>query len=97
MQMNVREEELLSIEFDTMWNTDVGYESAGTDGLDRLLHRFLRAHTLQTESGPIPFVNFLMCATPSTPRCVTMSVAPNSRASFCRAERCDLSCGYIII
>src|SRR5207249_5985576 len=39
-----------------------------------------------TESAPIPFVSSLMRATPSSPRSVTMSVAPNSRASFWRDE-----------
>ena len=38
----------------------------------------------RTESAPTPFVSSLMRATPSSPRSVTMSVAPNSRASFCR-------------
>src|SRR5271165_1260915 len=37
-----------------------------------------------TESAPIPFVISLMRATPSSPRSVTMSVAPKSFASFCR-------------
>ena len=34
-----------------------------------------------TESAPTPSVSSLMRATPSSPRSVTMSVAPNSRAS----------------
>src|SRR5436309_8584411 len=37
-----------------------------------------------TESAPIPLVNSLIRSTPSSPRSVTISVAPNSRASFCR-------------
>src|SRR5207244_4819399 len=37
-----------------------------------------------TASAPMPSVNSLMRSTPSSPRSVTMSVAPNSRASFCR-------------
>src|SRR6266536_6319236 len=37
-----------------------------------------------TASAPIPFVSTLIWATPSSPRSVTMSVAPNSRANFCR-------------
>src|SRR5947208_13164027 len=37
-----------------------------------------------TESAPIPLVSSFIRATPSAPRSVTMSVAPNSRASFCR-------------
>ena len=36
--------------------------------------------------APMPSVSSLMRATPSSPRSVTMSVAPNSRASFCRAS-----------
>ena len=39
-----------------------------------------------TESAPIPLVMSLMRATPSSPRSATMSVAPNSRASFCRVS-----------
>src|SRR3954466_10722527 len=37
-----------------------------------------------TECAPRPLVSSLTSATPSSPRVVTMSVAPNSRASFCR-------------
>jgi hypothetical protein len=39
-----------------------------------------------TECAPSPSVMSLMRATPSSPRSVTMSVAPNSKASFCRAS-----------
>src|SRR5438270_2368337 len=37
-----------------------------------------------TESAPIPLVMSIIRATPSSPRSATTSVAPNSRASFCR-------------
>src|SRR5437763_17022050 len=37
-----------------------------------------------TESAPMPFVRSLIRVMPSSPRSVTISVAPNSRASFCR-------------
>src|ERR671916_694888 len=37
-----------------------------------------------TECAPSPSVMSLIRATPSSPRSVTMSVAPNSSASFCR-------------
>ncbi|CAM5564356.1 hypothetical protein SCANM63S_09385 [Streptomyces canarius] len=43
----------------------------------------------RTESTPIPSVISLIRATPSSPRSVTMSVAPNSRASFWR-DSCRL-------
>ena len=39
-----------------------------------------------TASAPIPSVSSLMRTAPSSPRSVTMSVAPNSRASFWRAS-----------
>ena len=38
-----------------------------------------------TEWAPSPPVSSLTCATPSSPRSSTMSVAPNSRASACRS------------
>src|SRR5579884_2989783 len=38
-----------------------------------------------TECAPNPSVISLILATPSSPRSVTISVAPKSRASFCRA------------
>src|SRR5688572_8817067 len=43
----------------------------------------------RTESAPTPFVSCLMRSTPSSPRSVTVSVAPNSRASCCR-DACRL-------
>ena len=38
----------------------------------------------QTASAPTPSVSSITLATPSSPRSVTMSLAPNSRAIFCR-------------
>lgn len=45
----------------------------------------------RTLSAPIPPVISLIRATPSSPRSATMSVAPNSRASFCRDSWRDMA------
>src|SRR3954471_9608996 len=50
---------------------------------ERVLHPLPPTHS-SVESAPMPFVNSLMRAMPSSPRSLTMSVAPNSVASFCR-------------
>src|SRR5438552_5320218 len=86
MQMDVREEQLLAVERNTVRHADVTYVAARTRGGDRLHHRLLGSNTLQHRIGPTPLVSSLMRATPSSPRSVTMSVAPNSRASFWRAS-----------
>jgi hypothetical protein len=48
-----------------------------------VLHPLPPTHS-SVESAPMPYVNSLMRAMPSSPRSLTMSVAPNSVASFCR-------------
>lgn len=55
----------------------------------RLHHRLRVPWASTTECTPSPSVSSLILATPSSPRTVTMSVAPNSSASFWR-DACQL-------
>src|SRR5947208_4192312 len=51
VEVDVREEQLLSGDLDAMRNTDVAHVSARVGGPDRLHHRLLRADTLQHGVG----------------------------------------------
>ena len=47
MQPDVRVEQLLTIQRDTVWHADVSDASAGSGGVNRLHHRLLRADAFQ--------------------------------------------------
>ena len=67
-----------------MGNADAGHLRSRTRGLDRLIiDSKVPTHRADRVCADA-FVISLIRATPSSPRSVTMSVAPNSFASFCR-------------
>src|SRR5215470_5355641 len=86
VEVDMGEEQLLAGQFDVVGDADIAHVPAGAGGPDGLHHRLLRADGFLTEWAPRPPVRSLMRATPSSPRSVTMSVAPKSRASFCRGS-----------
>src|SRR6266568_9528761 len=47
VEMNVGKEQLLTVQFDTVWNADVTYVATGARRTNRLHHGFLRAHAFQ--------------------------------------------------
>jgi hypothetical protein len=80
----MRLEPLLAIELDTMRHTHIADGPPGRVGrIACIMDCGVPTHS-STTSAPIPFVISLMRSTPSSPRSVTTSVAPNSCASFCR-------------
>src|SRR6266511_3941712 len=84
VQVDVREEDLLAWELNAVSDTDVADVPAWPGGADGLhLDSWVPTASI-TECAPSPLVSSLILATPSSPRSSTMSVAPNSRASFCR-------------
>src|SRR5215813_8173474 len=57
--MDMREERLLSVQLHTMRHSNVGNETAGTSGLNRLLHCLLCSNTLQHRVGTDPLCQIL--------------------------------------
>src|SRR6266581_1353848 len=70
VEVNVGEEQSLAVELDPVRNACSIASCVPTHS--------------STESALIPLVMSMIWATPSSPRSATTSVAPNSRASFCR-------------
>src|SRR5439155_17632859 len=59
VELDVREEQLLTVERYTVRNADVTYIAAWARGIDRLHHRLLRANTLQHRIGTDSIGQFL--------------------------------------
>jgi hypothetical protein len=86
MEMDLGIEQLLAVELDSVRDTNVAHGTArAVERIACIIDSCVPTHS-STASAPIPFVSSLMRATASSPRSVTMSVAPNSRASFCRGS-----------
>src|SRR5712692_5463936 len=52
MKVDVREEQLLTLEFHAVWNSDIADVATWSSGADRLHHRLLSADALQNRVCP---------------------------------------------
>src|SRR4029453_16022769 len=82
MEIDLGKEQPLAVELDSVRDADVAHGPARPDGTDRLHHGLWVPTHSSTASAPMSLVSSLIRATLSSPRSVTMSVTPNSRASF---------------
>jgi len=86
VQVGMREEQFPARQFHPVGDTDISMWPPGRVTRRACIIDSWVPTASMTECAPSPLVRSLMRATPSFPRSVTMSVAPNSNASFWRGS-----------